>query len=642
MLNLSSVLQVAILATGIYVVLGFLRTTRGSGLVRGLAFALVGGVVGLSAFAEQLQLEELDYILEIITGYVVVILAILFQPELRRGIVQLGENPLVGRLLEGRRLEILTEVSQACISMAKKRQGALIAFERKTALDTFIDGAVRVDAEVNRFLLDSIFHHGSALHDGAIILRGDRIEAAACLFPLTENVEISKSTGTRHRAALGLTEETDAVTVAVSEETGGIAVCKSGQMQRNVPPARLEEILRESIGAEAQREAGQGRRGARGLLAWTWRLLSDNLWLKSGSLVIAGGLFWVAHQDIRRDEFQTLRVRVGQPVATTATESTISFNLPGDNLHLAYPTDGSQLRLKLRGSRAQLDALPATLHGRYDFGLEPVLGRQELNLESVLWNYSGMEDLQLSWDGVPPKLSIETFGEATIMLTSEHVKVDKTQLDPRYEAALTRVRFTPTQVRVMGPGDLIESLGGALPMRLEPLVISPDQRDELQADLALHPDLVAQGFRFAADRERVRVVIPIAPAVLELGSFTKEIKLISSDPTRPHLESQWEPPGQPAQLSVKTRGVIPDLDNDSTAYQEKVRQVRDWAILNYRVVIDVASIESGSNTGQVELMTPIVDWRTVFSTEMGASDEDAQVVVELISSERVLLQPAGE
>ncbi|MFT5152031.1 MAG: diadenylate cyclase, partial [Planctomycetota bacterium] len=598
MMSLSSVLQVAILATGIYVVLGFLRTTRGSGLVRGLAFALVGGVVGLSAFAEQLQLEELDYILEIITGYVVVILAILFQPELRRGIVQLGENPLVGRLLEGRRHEVVTEVSQACISMAKKRQGALIAFERKTALDTFIDGAVRVDSEVNRFLVDSIFHHGSALHDGAIILRGDRIEAAACLFPLTENIEISKSTGTRHRAALGLTEETDAVTVAISEETGGIAVCKSGEMQRNVPPARLEEILRESIGSKEKPEGSLGSDASGGLLRWSWSLLSENLWLKSGSLVIAGGLFWVAHQDIRREEFHALRVRVDQAVSIHETESTIYFNLSNDHLRLAMPTEGTQIRLKLGGSRAQLDALPPTLNARYDFGTQPAIGRKELSLNNLVWTTSSVEDLQVNWDGLTPIVVIEATSEKTIKLAPEHVKIISESLDPRYQAAKSELRFTPTQVSLIGPSDVIDTLGDTLPLRLAPLTVPADQRGDLQADLTLHPDLIAQGFAFSADREHVVVHLPIAPIVMNLREISIEIVLISTDPNRKNLKDKWLAPAQEAVLEVRTRGVIPDLDANSSAYQEKVNQVRQWVKKNYKVVVDVATIEPDSNYGR--------------------------------------------
>jgi diadenylate cyclase len=220
----SSIFQVLILSAGVYLVLGFLRTTRGTGLVRGLAVTALVGVLGLYALSAYLELDELDYLFEISSGYVVIVLAILFQPELRRGIVHLGENPLLGRLLESRRLGVVTEVVQSVTKMAAKRQGALIAIERKMALDAYMESAVRIDSEVDAFLIDTIFHHGSALHDGAIVIRGDRVAGAGCLFPLAEESrEITKSTGTRHRAALGLTEETDAITIAVSPMAGSSA-----------------------------------------------------------------------------------------------------------------------------------------------------------------------------------------------------------------------------------------------------------------------------------------------------------------------------------------------------------------------------------------------------------------------------------
>ena len=236
----SLTLQALILGAGIYVALGFLRSTRGGGIVRGLVVALLFGAVGLWGLAELLRLEELGHILQSITGYVVVILVILFQPELRRGIAQLGEQALLG---QRKRNETANEIAQAAIAMARRRRGALIAIERDFSLDAYVDNAVRVDGQVTRLLIESIFHPGSALHDGAIVLRGDRIAAAASLFPLTENLRISSSTGTRHRAALGLTEETDAVTLVVSEETGEIALCRSGEMQSNVSPDRLEAEL---------------------------------------------------------------------------------------------------------------------------------------------------------------------------------------------------------------------------------------------------------------------------------------------------------------------------------------------------------------------------------------------------------------
>ena len=243
LLSPKALLQVLILTFGIYLLLSFLRTTRGSGLVSGVSLILIVGVYGMGLVAQANELVELEGIIDGLQISVFVIIAIIFQPELRRGIFILSESPLLTRFLRTPRKEVFAEVAAAVQTMAKKKQGALIAFERKTPLDAYIEGAVKLDSEVNRLLLDSIFQNGGTLHDGAVIIRGDRLVAAASLFPLTENVEISKSTGTRHRAALGLTEETDAVTITVSEETGIVSICKRGSIERRIPPTEVEEVF---------------------------------------------------------------------------------------------------------------------------------------------------------------------------------------------------------------------------------------------------------------------------------------------------------------------------------------------------------------------------------------------------------------
>ncbi|MEM7517165.1 MAG: diadenylate cyclase CdaA, partial [Planctomycetota bacterium] len=263
-------LQVTILAAAIYLFLRFLSTARGSGLMRGLVVAALFGLIGIAGLSELLELEEISKLVEDFTPSIAVILAILFQPELRRIISQLGEQNRLGQLIGQTRDEALPEVVQALSAMASRRTGALIAFERDLPLDEWTQNAVRLDSAVNRLALESIFHPGASLHDGAVVIRGDRVLAAACLFPLTENNQLSKSTGTRHRAALGLTEETDAVTVVVSEETGEIAIAKRGKMQRDIPIESLERTLREKLELSADEGTGAAaaaRKGLRGAFA---------------------------------------------------------------------------------------------------------------------------------------------------------------------------------------------------------------------------------------------------------------------------------------------------------------------------------------------------------------------------------------
>ena len=238
------------------------------------------------------RLSELQFILETLTGFVVVILAIVFQPELRRGIVSIGDNPLLRTVMGSRGGDVADEVSAACAAMAKRKQGALVAFERQVALDAWTRKAVRIDARVSRHLLDSIFHPGSALHDGAVIVREGRIAAAMAILPLTENENLARSIGTRHRAALGLSEETDAIVVAVSEETGLITICQDGQMERKVVRDELADELRVRLGGDESksRRAGPWVRVARALFGNPGR--------KAFALLLGFGLFLVAFRSV--------------------------------------------------------------------------------------------------------------------------------------------------------------------------------------------------------------------------------------------------------------------------------------------------------------------------------------------------------
>ncbi|MFT4647340.1 MAG: diadenylate cyclase, partial [Glaciecola sp.] len=241
-LTLESVFQVLILVGGVYLVLSLLRISRGSGLVRGLGVALLVVGVGLYSLARAWGLHELEQILDAIFGVVIMMLVVLFQPELRRGILRLGEHGLLRRFVKTDSKVTSEEISSAVSRMAKRKQGALIVIERQTALDSIIDKAVRLNAEVGSLLLESIFQDKGSLHDGAVILRGDRIVAAGAILPLSEDESLSKTTGTRHRAALGLAEASDAVTIVVSEETGGISIAHDGSMLSRISTNAIQEV----------------------------------------------------------------------------------------------------------------------------------------------------------------------------------------------------------------------------------------------------------------------------------------------------------------------------------------------------------------------------------------------------------------
>ena len=235
--------EIAVLAVLIYYVLKFLHGTRGFGILRGFVFLTVIGSVGVLWLTDQLQLVRIHYVLEHwFVPLLVVAPLVIFQPELRRALVRLGQNPFLRSFVrhkEGHLDEILTAVMQ----MAQKRTGALLAIERDVGLGGYIEAGTRTEAEVSRELLETIFHPGSPLHDGGVILQHDRVAAAGCLFPLSDNPDLAKSMGTRHRAALGLTEETDAVVILVSEETGKVALVVQGRILEDLDRPRLEAAV---------------------------------------------------------------------------------------------------------------------------------------------------------------------------------------------------------------------------------------------------------------------------------------------------------------------------------------------------------------------------------------------------------------
>lgn len=224
----------------------FMRGTRGENILKGIGTLFFASFLGLYYLAQTLSLDRLNSALDRVFSASVIALLVIFQPELRRGLVRLGENPLV-RLFIRREGSVIGELVESVVRLAKKKVGALIAIEREIGLRTYIEGGVRVDGEVRAELIDTIFFPGTALHDGAVVIQSDRVAAAGCLFPLTDNPSISKSLGTRHRAAIGLTEETDAVTIVVSEETGQISIGVDGELHRNLDKEGLETLLRQLV-----------------------------------------------------------------------------------------------------------------------------------------------------------------------------------------------------------------------------------------------------------------------------------------------------------------------------------------------------------------------------------------------------------
>ncbi len=231
--------EIGILAFLIYEVLYFLRGSRGVYVLTGVIMALIG----MSLLADLLNFEVISRLISESGVVLAVAIIVIFQPELRRAFAQLGSYTF---LRGKRRREIISEVVAAAMDMSRRKCGALIVLERRIGMRALEEDAVRLDIKVNALVLESIFYPNSPLHDGAVIIRDNRIVAARVILPLTRNGEtLSKRLGTRHRAALGVSEETDAVVVVVSEETGIISICSGGVLKRDLPPEQLENYLSE-------------------------------------------------------------------------------------------------------------------------------------------------------------------------------------------------------------------------------------------------------------------------------------------------------------------------------------------------------------------------------------------------------------
>jgi diadenylate cyclase len=226
-------LEILILAVLIYFIFKFVRGTRGWPVVIGFVVVLLA----LALVTTLLELQVLSWLLANASVFIVFGALVIFQPELRRMLSELGNLPLFASPREQR--EVIEVIIQTAERLADVRIGALIAIEQSIQLQEAVESGITVDCDATPEMLETIFFPNNAVHDGGVIIKGDRIAYAACIFPLTQRSDLNKSLGTRHRAAIGLSEETDAVIVVVSEETGMISYAYKGQLTRGVS---LEEL----------------------------------------------------------------------------------------------------------------------------------------------------------------------------------------------------------------------------------------------------------------------------------------------------------------------------------------------------------------------------------------------------------------
>lgn len=248
-LSIIDVAEIIILAVLLYFILRWIKDTR--------AWMLLKGILSIALFTLVASIFQMDTILWLVNNAIsvgIIAVVIVFQPELRRALEELGRKQLISSALffdnqkaTNKRFsdKSISEIVRACFTMGKVRTGALIVIERQESLKEFIATGIEIDGIISGSLLINIFEHNTPLHDGAVIMRGDRIVAATCYLPLTENRDLSKELGTRHRAAVGISEASDALVIVVSEETGEVSVAIAGQIIRNVDGDFLRNKLYE-------------------------------------------------------------------------------------------------------------------------------------------------------------------------------------------------------------------------------------------------------------------------------------------------------------------------------------------------------------------------------------------------------------
>ena len=228
----------------LYTILRILQGTHGTGMLRSLAFILVITSVVILFFIKKLDLRTVNWlVIEFLPVFFIPII-ILFQPEFRRALIRLGHIPFF-RMFFKTEVQVADEMVKAISTLSKSKTGGLIAIEREDDLDSYIESGTKINSDISSDLINTIFYPSTPLHDGAIIIQEHKIASAGCIFPLTENNNIAKSYGTRHRAGIGITEKTDAISIIISEKTGAISIAIGGQLKEDITKDELRKTIEE-------------------------------------------------------------------------------------------------------------------------------------------------------------------------------------------------------------------------------------------------------------------------------------------------------------------------------------------------------------------------------------------------------------
>ena len=241
------IIEIGLISFLVYHIMVWMKYTRAYTLIKGILFVLIFLII-----AYIFKMNTILWIVTNLADVMIIAVAVIFQPELRRALEQLGQKNFMAKIIpfdtnkevkERFTDKTINELIRECYDMSEVKTGALIVIEQENILSEYERTGINVDAALSSQLLINIFEHNTPLHDGAVIVRGNRIAAATCYLPLSDNMELSKQLGTRHRAGVGISEASDSFTIIVSEETGQVSVAQNGQLTRNVSSAVLREML---------------------------------------------------------------------------------------------------------------------------------------------------------------------------------------------------------------------------------------------------------------------------------------------------------------------------------------------------------------------------------------------------------------
>lgn len=265
-ISVLDIVDILIVSYVMYQLILLIRGTRAIQLLKGIVIVVV-----VWALSFVFQLNTLQWMMKQLFTYGVLAVIVIFQPEFRRALEQLGRGKLFSRTTaEDDVNERISEVLRTLHYLAKRKIGALIVFERETGLNDYVESGISIDSKISSELLTNIFIPNTPLHDGAVIIRQDRLLAAGCYLPLSENPFISKELGTRHRAAIGMSEVSDAICVVVSEETGQISLAINGQVVRDIKEESLISKLYEELKPKSKAKFKDHEQGKKGSF-WKWR-----------------------------------------------------------------------------------------------------------------------------------------------------------------------------------------------------------------------------------------------------------------------------------------------------------------------------------------------------------------------------------